>query len=584
MILIETVRQALGRAAAQAGFDSAVVEASVRQAGEAKHGDYQANAAMALAKAAGKPPRAVAESLAAALASSGALAPPEIAGPGFLNFRFNDEWLAARLDGMARDPRLLVAPVADPRRLVIDFSSPNVAKPMHVGHLRSTILGDALARLFRFLGHEVVTDNHLGDWGTQFGMLLYGYKNMRDDEAFRQDPVRELARLYVAVRQQFRSDEDDDRGGDPVQEACRAEVARLHAGDPENLALWRSFMPACLEEIERVYKRLDIRFDHAMGESFYQPMLAEVAGELAGAGIAVESDGALAVFFGENEPPALVRKRDGAFTYATSDLAAIAWRLRHFNPTDILYVVDSRQALHFKQLFEVARRWGKTTARLAHVAFGSVLGEDRKPIKTRDGKAGATLEQLLDEAVRLAGETFDKHGEDGESDPAGVDRAAIAEAVGLGAVKYADLSQNRVSDYVFSWEKMLAMDGNTAAYMQYAYARCRSILRKAGVAREGWGESPPGVHLGHSTERALAIHLLRLGETLHAAGADFRPHLLTVYLWDLSKAYSAFFQACPVLKAPDAPTRDSRLVLCDLVSRTIRTVLGLLGIQVVERM
>jgi arginyl-tRNA synthetase len=323
-----------------------------------------------------------------------------------------------------------------------------------------------------------------------------------------------------------------------------------------------------------------------MGESFYQPMLANVASELQTSEIAVESNGAQVVFFGENETPALVRKSDGAFTYATSDLAAIAWRLEHFKPTDILYVVDSRQALHFKQIFEVARRWGKTSARLAHIAFGSVLGDDRKPIKTRDGKAGATLEQLLDEAVRLAGETFDNHG-DSEAvvevaDAA--DRAAIAEAVGIGAVKYADLSQNRISDYVFSWEKMLAMDGNTAAYMQYAFARCRSILRKAEVDPETWGTAPPVIILGHAAERALAIQLLRLGESLQAAAADFRPHLLTAYLWDLAKAYSAFFQACPVLKASDEPTRASRLVLCDLVSRTLKVVLTILGIRVVERM
>jgi arginyl-tRNA synthetase len=584
MILIETVRAALGRSASKVGFDPSLVESSVRPAGESKHGDYQANAAMALAKAAGKPPRAVAELLVAGLEHGAAFSTPEIAGPGFLNFRFSEEWLADRLSEMSRDERLLVAPVGSPRRLVIDFSSPNVAKPMHVGHLRSTILGDALSRLFRFLGHEVITDNHLGDWGTQFGMLLYGYKNMRDDEAFRLDPVRELARLYVAVRQQFRADEDDDQASDPVQDACRAEVAKLHAGDPENMELWRSFMPACLEEIDRVYRRLDVRFDHVLGESFYQPMLAPVAAGLASSGIAEESHGAQVVFFGENEPPALVRKRDGAFTYATSDLAAIAWRLEKFNPTDILYVVDSRQALHFKQIFEVARRWGKTSARLTHVAFGSVLGEDRKPIKTRDGKAGATLEQLLDEAVRLAGETFDSHGDEDDAPIPGADRAAIAEAVGIGAVKYADLSQNRVSDYVFSWDKMLAMDGNTAAYMQYAYARCRSILRKAGVSTESLSRSVPKVLIGQPAERALAIHLLRLGEALHAAAADFRPHVLTAYLWDLSKAYSAFFQSCPVLKAPDPLSRDSRLVLCDLVSRTIRTVLGLLGIRVVERM
>lgn len=583
MTLIQKIRAKLELAANTLGFDPQDVAGAVRPCSDPAHGHYQANSAMALAKKVGRPPRELATKIAESLPLDGMLEKPEVAGPGFINLRLQDGFLAQSLQAMAVSPTLGLEVPAVLRRLVIDFSSPNVAKPMHVGHLRSTILGEALARLFRALGHQVVTINHLGDWGAQFGILLYGYKNLLDKENFAKDPVKELARLYVEVRKHFAGeDEEDAAAGDPVRDACRLETAKLHRLDPENVELWNRFMPFCLEDINRTYRRLGVSFDHIRGESFYQPFLAEVASELEKAGIAEVSQGALVVLFGENEAPALIRKRDGAYTYATTDLAAIRHRNENFSPTDIVYVVDSRQAQHFKQVFEIAKRWGITGPKLHHVAFGSVLGSDGKPIKTRDGKATTSLEGLLDEAVRLAGTlNASEPGEEGNAQDATHTAAEVAEVVGVGAVKYADLSQNRTTDYKFNWDKMLAMDGNTATYMQYAYARCRSILRKAGHP-----DGIPGAPIRVETpeERFLAVMLLRLAETLETAAEDFRPNVLTGYLWDLSKAYSVFFQNCPVLRAPDEATRNSRLGLCHLTSRVLKKVLEILGIRVLERM
>ena len=583
MTLIQKIRDRMALAADQLGFPVAEVAASVRPCGDPAHGHYQANAAMALGKKLGKPPRDVATQLAASVPQDGFLQAPEVAGPGFLNLRLTDDAIAFHLEKMAKSPDLGLEQPEKKRRLVIDFSSPNVAKPMHVGHLRSTILGDALARLFRTLGHEVVTLNHLGDWGAQFGILLYGYKNLLDQAAFKTDPVKELARLYVEVRKHFAVDEEEEgEAGDPVRDACRQETAKLHQGDVENLRLWREFMPFCLEDINRAYRRLGVTFDHIRGESFYQPFLAEVAAELEQAKIAEPSQGALVVLFGENEAPALIRKRDGAFTYATTDLAAVRHRTDNFQPTDIVYVVDSRQAQHFKQVFEIARRWGIQGPCLHHVAFGSVLGSDGKPIKTRDGKASTTLEGLLDEAVRLAGTMHaPPEGGEGETPITPEEAAQVAEAVGIGAVKYADLSQNRTTDYKFNWDKMLAMDGNTATYMQYAYARCRSILRKAGHP-DGVPEAK--IILGAPEEKFLGVVLLRYAEALESAAEDFRPNVLTAYLWDLAKAYSVFFQNCPVLRAPDEVTQHSRLAMCALTARVLKSVLEILGIRVLERM
>ncbi len=568
------------------GVDPSSYVSMIKPAQDARFGDYQANFAMPLAKTLGKKPREVAEAAIAGLPKDvigAVLDPPEIAGPGFINLRFNREWLAQRLQEMAADSRLGVA-LADPQKsLVIDFSSPNVAKPMHVGHLRSTIIGDALARLFSFLGHRVVTDNHLGDWGTQFGMLLYGYKHFRDEEALSADPVREMLRLYLHVRSLMdEKDDAEDAPANPVADAVREETAKLHAGDPENLLLWKTFMPWCLAEINKIYNRLDIHFDHTHGESFYNPMLSEVVESLQKKGLAQDSQGAVVVFFAENEPPALVRKTDGAFTYTTTDLATIKYRVDTFEPNAVLYVVDFRQGLHFKNLFDIARRWGYDKVDLQHISFGSVLGTDNKPIKTREG-GGVELNHLLDEAVQRAADVCKTlQGED--TDLTDQQIRDIAEVVGIGAVKYADLSQNRTSDYVFSWDKMLAMDGNTATYMQYAYTRIRGIFRKADILEHLYRNAPPLPKLLKPQEAALALQLLRFEETLLATAADYRPSVLTAYLWDLAKSYSGFYQNCPVLKAETPEIKQSRLLLCDLTGRVINKCLNLLGIRTLEQM
>lgn len=565
--------------------------AMIKPTQDAKHGDYQANCAMSLAKVLGKKPREVAQDLIDRLPESGLLEKPEIAGPGFINLRLRGDWLALQIQAMAKGDRLGVTPGEKPQTLVIDFSSPNVAKPMHVGHLRSTIIGDALARLYRFLGHQVVTDNHLGDWGTQFGILLYGWKNHRDEAALASDPLRELARLYLHVRNlmKVQGDEDEDNLANPVAETARQETAKLHAGDPENVELWKKFMPWCLEEINRIYRRLDVHFDHTLGESFYNPFLADVVQSLQEKGIAQDSQGAVAIFFGEDKPPSLVRKKDGAFTYTTTDLATIRYRIDTWHPQSILYVVDARQALHFQNLFEAAKRWGYDQVALEHVSFGSVLGEDRKPLKTRDGGA-VELSALLDEAVQRAADVYEanrkERQERGDEVPAlsALEKKAVEEAVGLGAVKYADLCQNRTSDYLFNWAKMLAMNGNTATYMQYAYARNKSIFRKGGFAEAPFRDKPPLPVLASSHERGLALQLLRFEESLQAAAKELQPSGITSYLWDLSKAYSGFFQNCPVLKAETEQIQQSRLLLCDLTARVIQRCLDLLGIRTVERM
>jgi arginyl-tRNA synthetase len=589
MNLVQLIQDQLRAALSGMAPDVEPYVAMTRPTQDPRHGDYQANAAMSLAKALGKKPRDVAQEIAGRIDLGDLLERPEIAGPGFINLRLKDSWLAIQLRAIARDGRLGVSPASRPRTFVIDYSSPNVAKPLHVGHLRSTIIGDALARLLRFLGHHVVSDNHLGDWGTQFGMLIYGYKHFRDEEAFRADPVRELARLYKLVRSQMKGDDEDEGAGDPVSEACREETARLHAGDPENVRLWKMFMPSCLEELNQIYRRLGVHFDETLGESFYNPMLPDVVRELEERGVAQRSRDALAIFFGEDKPPAIVQKRDGAFTYTTTDLATIRYRIEHWKPDAMLYVVDSRQALHFKNLFEAARRWGHDHVRLEHVSFGSVLGEDNKPLKTRTGEP-IELEALLDEAVQRAGVVYEQTRrealERGEDTPelGPEERTRVAEVVGIGAVKYADLCQNRTSDYVFSWPKMLAMNGNTATYMQYAYARNRSIFRKGEADVAALRSDPPPVLIESPYERALALQLLRLQERLTAAAEDYQPSAITAYLWDLAKTYSGFFQHCPVLRAETPELRQSRLLLCDLTARVLQRCLDLLGIQTAERM
>jgi arginyl-tRNA synthetase len=579
-------------------LDEAAIAAAVlqvRETADPKFGDYSGTMAMALAKTAGMKPRDLAAAIARRLVAAPGYAdlfepPGDPVGPGFINVRVRDDALAVAVAAMAGDDRLGVAPVVRPLTIVVDFSSPNVAKPMHVGHIRSTVIGDALARILRFRGHTVITDNHLGDWGTQFGMILWGWKHCRDDAAFAADPTAELGRLYRLVRK-VADAKPDELAADPEAAALAAahpdagrevltETAKLHAGDPENRALWERFMPACLAEIERLYRRLDVSFDHWLGESFFQPLLGGVVEDLLARGLARQSRGAVGVFLdGDEAPPLLVRKADGAFLYATTDLATIRWRLEHWKPDRILYVVDHRQGQHFAQVFETARRAGAGPVELVHVAFGTVLGEDGRPFRTRAGDT-VGLEALLDEGVERAAAVVAAAGR-GAMDEA--ERRRVAEAVGIGAIKYADLSQNRTTDYVFSFDKMLELKGNTAAYMQYAVARVEGICAKGSVDRSAVREAAACVRLAAPEERALALALARFPEVLEDVEADYRPNLLTAWLYDLAGRYSVFYDALPVLKA-EPETCRSRLALCDLTGRVLRKGLDLLGIGTVERM
>jgi arginyl-tRNA synthetase len=556
------------------GADRAAFEKAVRPATDPKFGDYQANGCMALAKATGKKPRDLAAELAAAVDLSPVAGPPEVAGPGFLNVRLDDGWLASALGDLLVDDRLGLIPPARVKTVVIDFSSPNVAKPMHVGHLRSTVIGDSLARILTAAGHHVVRDNHLGDWGAQFGMILWGWKNARDEANFASDPVGELARLYRLVNDRIEKQKDA-----AVKEAARLETAKLHAGDPENRSLWNRFMPHCLGALQGLYDRMHIAFDVQLGESFYDPRLAAVVEDLQKKGLAVESEGAIVVFVEGTEAPFIVRKTDGAFTYATTDLATIQYRAETWNPDQVLYVVDARQGDHFKQLFEVAGKWGYNSIDLEHVAFGTITDKNKKPYKTREGDV-VGLESLLDESAAEALKVVQENSP--ELDPEEQRRVAVV--VGMGAIKYADLCQNRISDYVFDWQKMMAMNGNTGTYLQYAYARTQSIFRKGGIAPESIREKRPPILVSHPAERALGVKLLRLPEVIELATEDLKPNILTDYLFELANAFSTFYEECPVLKAESPERRDSRYALLDLTGRILKFGAGLLGIDVVDRM
>ncbi len=555
------------------GADRAAFEKAVRPATDPRFGDYQANGCMALAKATGKKPRDLAAELAAAVDLAPIAGNPEVAGPGFLNVRLDDGWIASALGGLLSDDRLGLTPPARAKTVVIDFSSPNVAKPMHVGHLRSTVIGDSLARILTAAGHRVIRDNHLGDWGSQFGMILWGWKNARDEANFTADPVGELARLYRLVQTRIKDGEAS------IEEASRVETAKLHAGDPENRELWNRFMPHCLGALQSLYDRMGVTFDVQLGESFYDPRLAAVVVDLQRKGLAVESEGAIVVFVEGTEAPFIVRKRNGAFTYATTDLATIQYRAETWNPEQVLYVVNARQGDHFKQLFEVARKWGYGAIDLEHVAFGTITDKSRKPFKTREGDV-VGLESLLDESAAEALKVVQENSP--ELDPEEQRRVSVV--VGMGAIKYADLCQNRISDYVFDWQKMMAMNGNTGTYLQYAYARTQSIFRKGGVSPQAIRESRPAILVSHPAERALGVKLLRIPEVIELASEDLKPNILTDYLFDLANAFSTFYEECPVLKAESPERRDSRLALCDLTGRTLKFGAGLLGIDVVDRM
>lgn len=548
----------------------------VSRCADPKFGDYQANFAMALGKQLGKKPRDLAEEIRTAVlenpTAQALFGKVEVAGPGFLNLTIAETWIANQLKNAAQDERLGVPTTAAPKTIVIDYSSPNVAKPLHVGHLRSTVIGNALYRTLKFLGHHVIGDNHLGDWGTQFGMILWGWKHFRDEDAFAKNPVEELTRLYRIARQKM--DEDT-----VIANECRKETEKLHAGDEENRALWSRFMPLCMKDIDRIYERLDIHFDETLGESFYNDRLPGVVQLLRDRGLATDSDGAVCVFLEGKEAPMIVQKSDGAYLYATTDLATFLYRMETFHPDSILYIVDHRQSEHFDLLFTTLKKLGYDQVDLRHVKFGTVLGDDRRPFKTRSGDT-VGLEGLLDEAVERAKKVLTE-GEDRNLTPEEQD--TVAERIGIAALKYADLSQNRDSDYVFSYDKMLAMNGNTATYMQYAYARVCSIFTRGGFDADEVTQKAE-LRLTHPSERMLALELLRFGEALEGAMRDFRPNFLSAYLYDVANRYSAFFENRPVLRAESDEIRDSRLLLCALTAKTIRKGLELLGIQVVERM
>ncbi|SFI45787.1 arginine--tRNA ligase [Planctomicrobium piriforme] len=638
--------------------EAAAFAEMVKPVQDPRFGDYQANFAMPLGKKIGANPKETAQRVVDKLVITDVCHPPEVAGPGFINLKVLNAWLEAQVNAAADDDRLGVPLIAQPKTVVVDFSSPNVAKPMHVGHLRSTVIGDAIARVQRFLGNKVIADNHIGDWGTQFGMIIYGYKHFVDEQAYARDAVGELARLYRLVNrlcdyhdaqaelapaqqeiatakteleQLEKSADSADKAAQKtlkkirtdlatkqaalkslqqkieaidtdaplkaladahpgISRQAREETAQLHRGNAENRRLWNEFLPACLQALQRVYDRLQIHFDLALGESYYDPMLPEVVSDLEQKQLAKISDGAMCVFIPGNSAPFIVRKADGAFTYATTDLATIRYRVDQLHADEILYVVDARQSEHFKLLMATARSWGFDKVGLKHVSFGTVMGQDGRPYKTRSGDT-VGLESLLDDAVAKAREIVaanddGKHDAEGNPKPelSQEQRTEIAEMVGIGGVKYADLMHNRESDYIFDADKMLAMTGNTATYLQYAYARIQGIFRRGGVDPTLLRAQQSKIVLRESTERALALQVCRYAETLDALIQDSRPNLLTAYLYDLAGCLTAFYDQCPVLKAESEEIRASRLRLCDLVGRIMQHGLSLLGISAPQQM
>ena len=633
----------------------------IRATSDPKHGDYQANCAMPLAKQSdeGKNPREIAAMLVAKLKLDDLCEPPEIAGPGFINLKLKDRFLSDSLAEMVGDDRCGVTQVETDKSIVIDFSSPNVAKPMHVGHIRSTVIGDSMARTLRFLGYPVVTDNHLGDWGTQFGIIIYGYKHFGDPKVVESDPVTELAKLYRIVNQlvEYRKaikslpklkqgiddanqivtqakvdaenaeekklkkakkavaaaerrltgakanlitaeekisaiELDSDLGPkaeehSSIDTEVLEETARLHRGDEENISLWNRFLPHCKDEINRMYTRLNIHFDHTLGESFYHPMLANVTTKLEELGLASDSDGALCVFLPEFDAPMIIRKQDGAYLYATTDLATLEYRLTEFNPSEILYVVDTRQSEHFDKLFAVADHFGLKDVKLVHVNFGTVLGEDGRPMKTRSGSL-IGLESLLNDAVDRAKQVICNPDRLAAFDPPmdAEEQKNIAEAVGIGAIKFADLSHHRTSDYRFNLDKMVALDGNTSAYVQYSYARMQKILQNANASEEDVAAlvKMHGLEFTHVAERNLVLQLIKFEEALTTVHKDYAPNHLVDYLLETAKSYSRFNDNCHVLKAETEAIRATRLAIVVHCKQTLGKGLNLLGIDVVPRM
>jgi arginyl-tRNA synthetase len=565
--ILAATHAALGEAAA--GADPALHRS--------QHADYQADLALALGRKLGKPPREIAAAVAAKLPADDVIAGVEVSGPGFLNLTLRAPYLAGLVESMRADAegRLAVPRAARPERVVIDYSAPNVAKEMHVGHLRSTIIGDSIARLLTWQGHTVIRRNHVGDWGTPFGMLI---EHLVDEgTAGGEAGVRELGAFYRAARAKF--------DGEPAfADRARRRVVLLQSGDAETLALWRKLVDISVQHFTALYQTLGVTLAPAdvAGESTYNALLPGVVDELVQKGIARESQGAMCVFppgftGRDGEPvPLIVRKQEGGYGYAATDLAALRQRVRELHATRLIYVVGAPQTQHLAMVFATARMagWADEGTRLEHVAFGSVLGPDKKMLKTRAGDSIA-LAELLSEAVARATEAVTQK----SPELPAAEQARIARQVGIGAVKYADLSSDRIKDYIFDWKRMLAFDGNTAPYMMYAHARIRSILRKAAEA----GASAGPIVLEAPEERGLALAIVQLPGILDRTGETLQPHRICAFLYDVATAFTAFYESCPVLKA-EGPIRASRLALADATARTLALGLDLLGIAAPEQM
>lgn len=548
-----------------------------------KFGDYQANVAMSLAKPLKQKPREIAAQIVGQLNVSDLCEPPEIAGPGFINLKLTTDYLEAQLKAMQKSDRLSVEAVKQPQKVIVDFSSPNIAKEMHVGHLRSTIIGDSLARTLEFLGHDVLRLNHVGDWGTQFGMLITHLRKVCPEALTASEAVDlgDLVVFYKEAKQRFDQDE-------AFKAASREAVVELQSGGEEALRAWQILCEQSRREFQKIYDRLNIKITER-GESFYNPLLPDVVKDLKSLELLETDQGAEVVFLTgftnkQGDPqPLIIQKSNGGYNYATTDLAAICYRIQRDEADRIIYVTDAGQANHFMQIFQVARRagWLPDTVEVVHVPFGLVQGEDGKKFKTRSGET-IRLKDLLDEAVKRARQDIEQRirAEDRHESPEFIQQ--VAEKVGIGAVKYADLSQNRTSDYIFSFDKMLALQGNTAPYMLYAYVRVQGISRKGGIDFAQLGADAP-VLLQDETEFAIAKHLLQFDETLAAVEQELLPNRLCQYLFELSQKYNQFYDRCSVLQVEE-PQRTSRLILCDLTARTLKLGLSLLGIEVLERM
>ncbi|MGD0784202.1 MAG: arginine--tRNA ligase [Sedimentisphaerales bacterium] len=582
-IISERIGQAIQKATGQN------IPAIVTPATDSKFGDYQSNNALALAKQLKANPRQLAEKIIAALQIDDICQKPEIAGAGFINLRLNPEFVSKSLREIVSDKdRLGIEKTNKPQTVVVDFSGPNIAKQMHVGHLRSTIIGDCICRMLELAGHKVIRQNHIGDWGTQFGMLIaYHRRQINTVAEYATGKTNNISHIQDFEDFYKKSQELYNSDASFAKEARQC-VVELQSGNPVMISSWERIVEWSRDRIYPMYQRLSITLDrkNERGESFYNDKLADVVNDLKKQGIAVESEGAICVFpegfkTKDDKPmPFIIQKTDGAFLYATTDLAALRYRINELKADEIIYVTDARQKQHFEMLFKVAEMAGwKKNTELVHITFGSVLGEDGKPLKTRSGE-NVKLKELLDEAVKRAKSVVqEKNPELPDSE-----KENIAQSVGTGAVKYADYSNNRTSDYIFSYDKMLAMDGNTAPYMQYAYARICSIFKKGNIDIEKELNSIKEIHLNEPTEFELAKQLIRYSEAFNSAIADFKPNFLTAYLYELAQKFSAFYNACPVLDA-DSKIRPSRLLLCDLTAKIIRHGLeNLLGIKTIERM